>query len=457
MSTKLVAVRVGSLLAVSSLTWGLMSSPAPGQTVEANPVLRIFSIDGGSGGIGLSGAPDGADGVLPFYYDLRDGGYVTSVKDQGQCGSCWAFATYGSAESYVLHSGGSTYDFSENNLKNRHGFAYGPCYGGQAWMSMAYMSRLDGPGLEADDPYHDWDDRATAPVTIPRARFLHDVPIFDTVSEIKNAVMTHGALHTSMYYGDAYYRSFDHTYYQNVTSFTNHAVTIIGWDDSRITAGGNGAWLVKNSWGAGWGDSGYFWIAYQDTAACAYGASYQTQAADTILDVYYHDDFGDVTEVNTEYGCNVFTTTKAEELKAIGFYTQEDEAGYDLRIYDTWTFGAPSGLLASKTGSVDTWGFHVVDLDSLVSLAADDDFVVYLNITDGGNYPLAIDFAVSGYCTSTASAGESYYSFDGYSWTDLTVWNSTANFSIKAYTIPEPAALVLLGLGGVALLRRHRF
>ena len=57
---------------------------------------------------------------LPSYYDLRDEGRVTPVGDQQQCGCCWAFATYASQESYLRP--GETLDFSENNLKNLHGF-----------------------------------------------------------------------------------------------------------------------------------------------------------------------------------------------------------------------------------------------------------------------------------------------------------------------------------------------
>ena len=92
---------------------------------------------------------------LPLSYDLRSLGYVTSVKDQGACGSCWAFATYGSLESVLLKSGGENRDFSENHLKNYHGFDWGPCDGGNADISTAYLARWGGPVNESDDPYHD--------------------------------------------------------------------------------------------------------------------------------------------------------------------------------------------------------------------------------------------------------------------------------------------------------------
>ena len=431
--------------------WGLDLTPqkAP-ESVLVGPLL---SPDLGLGGGGTS-APEGA----PSAFDLRNVGgnnYVTSVKDQGACGSCWAFATYGAMESNILVNGGSTSDFSENHLKNYHGFDWGPCDGGNIWLSMAYLSRLDGPVAEADDPYHDYDDRPSPGG--PRQRFLRCTAILGDW-QIKDYVVAKGAVYTGMFYESGSYRSSDSTYYYSGSAPSNHGVTIVGWDDSKQTAAASdGAWLIKNSWGTGWGDDGYFWIAYEDTRAVSYAASFETENANTVGEVYFHDKFGAVGAVNTPYGANVFETEGQEELKSVGFYTQLDGASYDIRIYEDWTEGQPGTLLAQKTGTIDLEGFHVIDLDEPVEAGADGDFVVYLRITNGGTYMLAYDAAIAGYSSSsTASAGESYYSFNGTSWTDLWGWDPTANFSIKAYTTPEPATLSLLVLGGLSLLRRRR-
>ena len=375
----------------------------------------------------------------PSSYDLRDVSgtdYVTPVKDQGSLGSCWTFATYGSLESTILKDGGLARDFSENDLSNNHGFDNAPNDGGNIYMSEAHLSRWDGPVDQLDDPYYDYDD-SPSPGGSPQYYVGNSVHL-DTAAEMKDALMAYGAMYTSMRWESAYFNSSNNTYYYSGAEDPNHGVTVVGWDDNMVTdAPTDGAWLIKNSqWGTTSGDGGYFWLSYADTKGGKYGHVYHDPVdAGTYSQVYYHDEFGNVNTLSSPYAFNAFTANASEDLTAVQFWTNADEASYDVRIYDTFSGGSLSSLLGSMTGSFTYAGMHTVDLPSPVSLTNGDDFYVYLHITAGGTYPQAIDYAYPGYSSSsTASAGESYYSFNGTSWTDLTGWDSTANFCIKALT-----------------------
>ncbi len=447
-------MRTAALAAILVMVAALPAA-VTAQTLQMAPELHVTPWCGAV--VESVGALDQADPVgLPASFSWAPDG-ITSVKNQGGCGSCWAFASYGSMESNVLVEGdGTTWDLSENHLKNYHGFDPGPCYGGNIWMSMAYMSRLDGPVAEADDPYHDYDDRPSPGG--PRQLTLGACTLH-APDDIKQAVMDHGALHTSMYWTSSAYNSSTATYRYTGGTSTNHGVAIIGWDDAKAVPGAAapGAWQIKNSWGAGFGQSGLFWISYEDTAACNYGAAFQAAPVGAVKDCYYHDDFGAVSYVNNPYALNVFQATSDDPLKAVGLTTYQAATSYVVRVYDTFTGGAPSGLLTEAVGYLADEGFHIVDLDEWVSVQDGDDFAVYVEFINGGQFPSAFDFAYTGYSSAaTAAPGQSYYSFDGATWTDLTTYDPTANYCIKAYTAPEPATAALLLAGALALVRRRR-
>jgi len=385
---------------------------------------------------------------FPSSYDLRTSGDVSPVKNQAGAGTCWIFATYGSLESTILVDGRPVSDFSENHLKNYHGFDPGPTSGGNSFESLAYLSRWDGPVSEAADPYHDYDDRPSPGG--PPQYYVREMLEFNTADELKNGVMTQGGVVTYMYIDGAYYNSSTYTYYYSGAPTTNHAVTIVGWDDAKPVPGapGPGAWLIKNSWSTGWGDAGYFWLSYYDTSGGKNGFCFcDAVPASTYQKVYFYDYFGSIGTFNAPYGFNAFTATSEQDLRAVQFWTQADGATYDLRIYDTFSGGSLTGLLGSATGTSTYAGLHTIDLPASVHLAAGNDFYVYLYLTNGGTYPLAVDYASPGWdSASTASPGQSYYSPNGTSWTDLTTWRSTANLCIKALvTAVAPPEIAVFG------------
>jgi C1A family cysteine protease len=218
---------------------------------------------------------------LPSHYDLRSLEKVTLVKNQNPCGTCWAFATTGSLESRILVENSITYDLSEQCIVACNIDDTSCDSGGNIWISTNYLSKR-GSHLESDYPYTCPDISCGDPVCICTPPNINNLTGWRLVcyepdtNAIKNAVNNYGGVYCAMYAGFSGFSSYDGTgvlYYTGTNNCT-HAVTIIGWDDDMEHAGGKGAWIAKNSWGTGWGDSGYFYIAYGSARIGSY-ASYK--------------------------------------------------------------------------------------------------------------------------------------------------------------------------------------
>jgi len=407
---------------------------------------------------GLSVIPEVKRVFYPVSYDLRTLGRVTPVKNQGACGSCWAFATYGSLESWILEEAGITRDFSENNLKNCHGFNWTGCAGGNRWLSTAYLARWDGPINEADDPYHAYEDACIPGLSekkhLETVLFIPDRASSTDNNNIKQAVMDYGVMYTSMYYASSYYNATNYTYYYSGAD-SNHAVGIVGWDDNfnknlfNTSPPGNGAWIVRNSWGTTWGENGYFYISYYDSKIGRNNASFINAEEPDDSVIYQYDPLGSTTFAyvggagNTKWGANIFTATSNKRLTSVAFYAATVNTSYGVYIYDTFSGGSFSDLLGSKSGTITYPGYYVIDLDSSIRLTSGDDFAVVVKFTTPGyNWPIPIEYPISGYSdAATANPGQSYVSSDGTSWTDITsIWSNT-NVCIKAIAgivLPSP-------------------
>ncbi|MDP6061010.1 MAG: C1 family peptidase [Pirellulaceae bacterium] len=224
-----------------------------------------------------------ASSGLPSAWDWRTeqgSGTVPPIRNQGQCGSCWAFAVMGSLESGVGIRDGSAPDLSEQWLVSCCGL--GGCSGEWSGNAANYLlanGPLDQCGLrgapwEADFPYQGADVPCTCPedrpYTIESWAFIG--PQWGTPSEaqLKQAILDYGPITVCVYADSAFQYYTGDVFNACTSSDVNHAVVLVGWDDAQ---GSDGVWILRNSWGSWWGEGGYMRIEY-GCSRIGYGGLY---------------------------------------------------------------------------------------------------------------------------------------------------------------------------------------
>jgi C1A family cysteine protease len=209
--------------------------------------------------------------AAPASFDWKALGYVTPVRDQGNCGSCWAFATTAALESNLMSKGMiiDAADCAEQILVSCSGA--GSCSGGYIDDASDYI-RNTGLPPESYYPYtatngacrnaiFGWQNNTSV---ITSWHYVGGTTS-PTVEQIKNDLVTYGPLVTTM---DVYtdFFSYSSGIYKYATGHLEggHAILIVGYDDV------DQYFIVKNSWGSGWGESGYFKIAYSELSSVVY-------------------------------------------------------------------------------------------------------------------------------------------------------------------------------------------
>ena len=403
----------------------------------------------------------------PASFDLRTQSALTAVKNQGQCGACWAFAACSALEGWDRWKLSQTLDFSENNMKNHHGFLFSACDGGNDDMATAYLSRGDGPLLEAGDPYND--SFVTSPVAGAKpATYVKSMPVFTLGTngertEIQTAIMTLGALSVSLTWNDSAYSNSTKTYYfhNNAGANYGHAVAVVGWNDAKAVPGapGAGAWICKNSWGTSWGENGYFYISYHDTDAVKEARAFVDQVpASTYSHIYQYDPLGITgsggsATPNNGWGANVFTAVAAGRITGVGTWAVDHGVAYLIIVYASGYQNGFSNPVATVSGTTAQPGYFVADLPTPVSITAGQTFSVAVHYT-GVAEPIPLEMPIAGYANATASAGQSYMSNDGSYWMDFATLGSgwtNSNACIKALVseVPPAVELTLSGPGMV--------
>jgi len=379
-----------------------------------------------------------SQGDLPSSWDWRTQGMVTRVKDQGDCDAWYAFAAIANIESKLLIDGADAYDFSENNAKECNWYD-ASCRGGN-YDIIADLFSKKGTVLESCDPYVPKDTLCESACPYQKTlldwRIISGNPVPDT--EVLQAyIHNYGPVYATMYagYDDDWHEEFSnydgsYTLYYPGAEEPNHAVLIVGWDDSLTHAGEDmGGWIVKNSWGTDWGgtcgygtEKGYFTIAYGSASIGMYSSfMYDWQDYDTNGDVMYYDEGGNSNAFGcgstTAWGLAKFFPPSDTKVTRVEFWTIDATTDVDVYIYDDFDGSAPSNLLAQKlNNSFDEAGYHSVALDSPLAVTSGDDIIAVVKFTnDSFTFPLVAD------AYGPDETGRTYISCDGSSgsWTDL--------------------------------------
>ena len=334
---------------------------------------------------------------LPSRFNANEWGWVSSVKDQGEDNSCWTFGIASALESSLMKYTGIEYDFSENNLQNSmlKYSKYGGLFteGGNNYLAALYMLNWFGM-LPAEHDTYDEYGKISPLISSPENIHVQDaiiIPKRANVTDnnhIKRALVEYGALSTSTKAigKEPYYNKKTSAQYYNNESDTktNHIITLVGWDDDYskdnflITPPGNGAWIIKNSYGTSYGDKGYDYISYYDvsflTEECMGFIFENTEAYDT----NYQYDLGGTLNFylpnQTNTIKNTFTAIEDTYISAFGSWFEKDKPfSYEIYVNNQLRF--------SGSGKSSYYGYHTVPLSEYISIDEDDEFCIILNNT----------------------------------------------------------------------------
>lgn len=403
------------------------------------------------------------NGTLPARYNLAENGFVTDIKNQQDSGNCWAFAALASLETCVLKASNKTFNFSVENMKNliemysAYGWKRETNEGGYNGMPMGYLASWLGPVNATLDPF---DDKGTLSPLLDSEMHIQNIYVLPARTSytdndaIKEAILKYGGLYASYYHSAGYLNSKTNAYYDPYTGNGNHAITVVGWDDNYsknnfyTAPAGDGAFIVKNSWGSSWGDNGYFYISYYDRVLFA--VNKDNQAFTYILNDtvrytknYQYDVAGMtdylITGKKTVWYKNIYNATGNEAIAAVStfFNTTVD---YEISIY------VNDVLQLTQNGRHEGSGYYTIPLKEYVPVAVGDIFKIVVKLANPQNGYAAVP--ISEQLSTTRCyyvPGVSYFSNDGKKWTDLydysaSAYSHTYNSQVaclKAFTVAD--------------------
>lgn len=415
--------------------------------------------------------------LYPGTYNANEEGFVTDVKNQRNTSLCWAFSLASNLETSLLTRGQKYYDLSEEQLayfwanrvndplgntpndkitrtqSNYHGT-------GNGRVASFFLSTWSGMTTEEKVPFQSsavtWPDS----LAYDTSAYMEDA-IFSqyTVERTKQLLMEYNSVSAMIYMLDNYYYPDTASYSCPQSGLVNHAVTIVGWDDTYSkenfpSASGvknDGAWIVKNSYGKNWGKNGYFYLSYEDQSITNL-VSNTASTSEEYNNNYFYDGaaagtvtFPSKTINNGYYVSNIFKATagngKDEELGEIVTAIPQDNTDFQIQVYtDLKNTSDPTSGTPAYAEPVDYTqplaGIHTIHLNTPVKIPQGTFYSVVIRIPDGSN-KFYVEKTTTSTSWFTATAGidpdQSFFSTSGKKWYDAGNQYNCC-FSVKAHT-----------------------
>ena len=537
-SQKILSVILSMLMILSVLPLAVTASAADEAPVSAAnaPVYALGY--GGLGsyaapmlGEGEEGEGGGADVSVPAQFSLVDS--MPAARDQNPYGSCWAFGTLASVESNLITQGivedPDDIDLSEMQLIY---YMYHPTVdplgnitpgegsyrsddelidGGRSDYAMNVLSHWNGIASENDHANFaygvygsnvsalegDWDPSLATEYNDYILKGYYAINLADA-DQLKAAIIENGAAATGYthFYNSIYtgtdvdtgeytvnYYSGKEPSYSNNGVGGGHAVAIVGWDDNyaKENFGGDfqpendGAWLIRNSWGADWGMGGYFWMSYEEKTMDSTAFIAIMQTADAYDNNYFYDG-GSIYYPSAKVlgAVNKFTAKGSEILRAVSVVFPEDtEVSYTVDIYlnpaDNDFLKNEEPVAAAHTEGVTTFaGMYTIPLASPVALKDGDVFAVVIRADKAVtiSYDKYSNYDHGWFVNNVTWEDDSSYFINGSG--GLTSMEERGVARIKAYTdtvdsadeiaaynTEVTASEIVLGVGDTAAIADH--